>query len=225
MIPAFDIHASSTLKDVILEEPFKIFSGVTLSNFWGGAFSYISPKVSLVNVKIGRYCSIGDNVSILSSHPVDRISTSPYLYQRLFSAPFINSQLAEFENIGKTIIGNDVWIGSGVKIKSGISIGDGAIIGAGSVVTKEVAPFSIVGGVPAKLIRMRFPELVIQKLTQLSWWNCNLADVKIPWNGDINGVVNSLEHLIVSGDLKPYRSDQFQIYKESADIKARKIAS
>ena len=71
----------------------------------------------------------------------------------------------------KTIIGNDVWIGQRVVVKSGCRIGDGAVVGAGAVVTKDVPPYAIVGGVPAKVIRMRFSEDIIERLKEIKWWD------------------------------------------------------
>ncbi len=129
-----------------------------------GAFSYVGKNTYLgSSVKIGRLCSIASNVSIgITSHPMDRVSTSAVFYQKGFMPKFtkniINqSDLQDFSNKKKVVIGNDVWIGVNAVIMPGIKIGDGAIIGANSVVTKDVKPSEIVGGVPAKLIRIRKP--------------------------------------------------------------------
>jgi acetyltransferase-like isoleucine patch superfamily enzyme len=223
--PALDINLSTKLISVVLEEPFKIYSGVTLNNFSGGAFSYIAPGVSLFNTRVGRYSSIGDNVSILSAHPVDRISTSPYLYQNLFPEPFVNNNQVHFVNVADTVIGNDVWIGSGVKIKSGVTIGDGSIIGAGSVVTKDIAPFSIVGGVPAKLIRMRFDRNVIEKILMMRWWDFNLSEIKIDWEDPIENVLEGLNKILLDSRINPYISEKYSIFKDGSEIKARKLNS
>ena len=123
-----------------------------------GMQSYANLSV-IRNADIGRYCSIGRRCSIgAAKHNVSALSTHP-LFDRTF------------ENVQRTKVGNDVWIGDGAVIISGLTIGDGAIIGANAVVTKNIPPYAIVGGVPANLIRMRFDEQTILRLTSSEWWN------------------------------------------------------
>lgn len=140
----------------------------------------------LSNTYIGRYSSIAADVSIIfGNHPSrDFVSThNAFCFKDGYSVCYTNEEhyfcqseivpYADPENERYCIIGNDVWIGKGVKLKCGVKIGDGAIIGAYAVVTKDVPPYAIVGGIPAKLIRYRFSEEDIQWLQELKWWNNN----------------------------------------------------
>lgn len=163
-----------------------------------GAYSYINNGGYLRdNVFIGRFCSIGRRVTIgagmhnmygLSTHPFIKGSASSSFYQ---SASDVNPRK------GFTIIESDVWIGDGVVITPGVTVGQGAIIGANTVVTKDVDPYSIVGGVPAKLIRQRFPENIIQSLLATEWYEYSLDVISRLDTKDITSFLegfNKLSH-------------------------------
>jgi acetyltransferase-like isoleucine patch superfamily enzyme len=125
-----------------------------------------------VNTDLGRFCSIASNVSIGPGvHKTDSVSTHPafYLNNTPLVKTFVSSDL--FESSKKTIIGDDVWIGEGVVVLDGIKIGTGSIIAAGAVVTKDIEPYTIVGGVPAKFIKHRFDLETIDVLLKSEWWN------------------------------------------------------
>lgn len=133
-----------------------------------GKRTSIGRYTKIENSKIGSYCSISWNTTIgASSHPSVRISTNAFTYRKLFG--LVNRDKVFVQKI--TEIGNDVWIGCNVTILSGVKVGDGAIIGAGSVVTKDVAAYSIVGGIPAKKIKMRFDLDIVEKIENIKWWN------------------------------------------------------
>jgi acetyltransferase-like isoleucine patch superfamily enzyme len=120
---------------------------------------------------IGSFCSIGQNVIIFlgGNHRMDWVSTYPFRrFNNIFSQAL--NITGETSGNGDVVIGNDVWIGYGATILSGVVIGDGAVIAAHSVVTKNVAPYTVVGGNPAKIIRQRFDEGVINQLLQIEWW-------------------------------------------------------
>lgn len=142
-----------------------------------GYGSYVHRNSVLKEVKVGRFCGIGENVNIrLFEHPSHMVSISPCFYRKKHTLKtFVDENCYEdlkYRGEGfSVIIGNDVWIGQGVSIKSGVTIGDGAIIGTGAVVTKDVEPYSIVGGVPAKLIRYRFTKEQIEALLKIKWWD------------------------------------------------------
>ena len=150
-----------------------------------GRCTYIGSNSSLTNCKIGRFCSIAENVKVISAtHPTNTfISTSPCFFSTLKQCgiSFVEKNLFKekltVDNYD-IIIGNDVWIGTDVKIIGGVTIGDGAIVAMGSVVTKDVPPYAIVGGVPAKLIRYRFTEKEMKKLIEIKWWDKPLNELK-----------------------------------------------
>jgi len=153
-----------------------------------GLNSYIG-KNSIMYAYIGNYCSIGANVStVIGTHPTNFVSSSPVFYstmnqtglKKLYSSHKFD-EILDYTFKGRKYgikIGNDVWIGDNVMIKGGIEIGDGAIIAMGSVVTKDVQPFSIVGGVPARLIRYRFDKKTIFRLLESKWWLSDIEKLK-----------------------------------------------
>lgn len=143
-----------------------------------GRYTYLGKNNKLDRVSIGKFCSIGSNIKILdSTHPTrEFVSTSPVFYSTLCQCgtTFVTKDKFEEHLSGgdsKLIIGNDVWIGDDVTFMAGITIGDGAIIGTGALVTKDVPPFSICGGIPAKVIRYRFTQEQIDYLQTMKWWN------------------------------------------------------
>lgn len=143
-----------------------------------GAYSFFRSGVISANLTIGRFCSIGENVHIgvnAQAHPTNWISTSPFQYDKAFKNTPV--RLSYTVHKKETSIGNDVWIGEGVLIMEGVKIGDGAIIAARAVVIKDVAPYSIVGGIPAKFIKERFQEPIVQELLDKKWWEYSLDDM------------------------------------------------
>lgn len=144
--------------------------------------SYIAFDCRLFGARIGKFCSIGPRVYTgFSNHPTDTfVSTFLAFYKdtrKVFGYSYYTGLQPGFEMYRKTAsgylvdIGHDVWIGADVKIMDGVSIGNGAVVAAGAVVTKDVPPYAIVGGVPAKIIKYRFTPDQIEFLQQFKWWN------------------------------------------------------
>ena len=185
-------------EEVLLESPFKAWQ-CNLLNFKGGAFSYVAPGARLYHTEIGRYCSIGDGVAILSEHPTQGLTTSPFFYETLFSAPFDDPPYEEHPRLKQTTIGNDVWIGAGVRIKTGVTIGDGVIVGAGSVVTKNIPPYTIVGGVPARIIRNRYSAALAERISKVKWWQYDLLGLGIPMS-DPERALDIIESCVKNGN-------------------------
>jgi acetyltransferase-like isoleucine patch superfamily enzyme len=121
-------------------------------------------------VRIGRFCSIGDDVTFLpgGNHRPDWVTTFPVRIR--FDLPGARTD-GHPSSRGDIVVGHDVWIGRGAKILSGVSVGDGAVVGAYSVVSRDVAPYTVVAGNPAREIRRRFPVDVAGALTRIAWWN------------------------------------------------------
>lgn len=159
-----------------------IDKGTTLKNSEIGAYSYISFDCRLIGCRIGKFCSIGPRVYAgFSSHPVRQwVSTHPAFYMNIGETLGyrIHEDCAPLFDAYKEVIpgflsriGNDVWIGADAKILDGVTIGNGAVVAAGSVVNKDVSPYTIVGGVPAKVIGKRFSEEQIAFLQDFKWWD------------------------------------------------------
>ncbi len=167
-----------------LEKGIGILAGKSLPMEMGvGSYSW-SPLDS--SITIGRFCSIARGLNIIGGrHPIEALTTSSVMYDRHFSiVNFIEDEFGYVhpKNPNKqkpfsVKIGNDVWIGANVTLPRNVNIGNGAVIAANSIVTKDVLPYTIIGGNPAKLIKYRFDSETIQRLLASKWWEYNLKDI------------------------------------------------
>lgn len=145
-----------------------------------GSYSYVGRESQVYSATVGNFTSIGPQVLIgLGEHPSQKfVSTHPMFYSMRGQSNPVIVDKELFDEFPITEIGNDVWIGARAVVKTGVKIGDGAIVAAGSVVTKDVEPYAIVGGVPAKLIRYRFDDETIEQLIQSKWWEKDIVWLK-----------------------------------------------
>ncbi len=166
-------------KKLILEGNNRMYYASELRNSRVGFGTYLGSFANISDADIGRFCSIGSYSKIITgTHPLGKnVSTHPAFFSTKKQAGFtyVNSTkaLEKKKAAGSeyaVVIGNDVWIGADVLILAGVTIGDGAVIAAGAVVTKDIQPYTVVGGVPAKLIRKRFSDEDISFLLKLRWW-------------------------------------------------------
>lgn len=189
----------SEIKNSYIHKSSKVESGSQIVNSKFDKYSFCGYDCEIINTEIGPFCSISNNVKIGNyNHPVNWGSTSPVFINGRDS---VSKKFSEHPSINQlpTIIGADVWIGTNAIIKQGVNVGEGSIIGFGSVVTKDVKPYSIVGGNPAKLIRYRFSDDYIGVLIKSKWWNFDDAKLK-RLAKNINNIDVFIEELIMIGE-------------------------
>lgn len=148
-----------------------VYQGSAIIGSSIGRYSYCGYDCQIVNAEIGSFCSISDHVYIGGAeHPLNWASTSPVFQHVKHSGP--TKRFAKFEvpPVKRTLIGSDVWIGHAATIKQGVNVGIGAVIGSNALVTKDIPPYAIVGGVPAKVIKYRFDDDTIAALLKSEWW-------------------------------------------------------
>lgn len=210
--------------NAFIEAPAKIGAHLGMTGFIG-AYSYIRTGASVGGqVKsIGRYCSIAPGVRLGDGHhPLDWLSSHPF--QRgdafWFTDEPDKAQALKFPPKRRVVVGNDVWIGAAALVMPGVRIGDGAVLAAGCVVTKDVPPYAVVAGVPARILRYRFEPAIIERLHAAQWWRYTASSLAgLPFK-DIEKALAELEARKRSDRLCKIDADIYQVTRRSSTIVA-----
>jgi phosphonate metabolism protein (transferase hexapeptide repeat family) len=172
--PTARVHSSSTLRDTVLGHFTDVAERVILAECEVGDYSYIERHVEAIYTSIGKFCAVAAGARLNAlNHPIDRISQHKITYRpnEYFVYAKVDTAFREQRQQARVTIGHDVWIGHGAIVLPGLTIGHGAVVAAGAVVTKNVEPYAIVAGVPAKRIKWRFEKIIRERIIALAWWD------------------------------------------------------
>ena len=175
------VHPTASVTDCTLGRYTEISVRSRISETELGDYSYIMEDCSVWCATIGKFANIASSVRInATNHPTWRATLHHFTYRASDYWPDADKEADFFawRRAHRVTIGHDVWIGHGATILPGVTVGNGAVIGSGAVVTKDVAPYTIVGGVPAKLIRERFPKRLVERFERLAWWDWDHARLR-----------------------------------------------
>lgn len=168
------IHPTAELKSCRLGRHVAIGERVILREVTVGDFSYFERHSEAIYTSVGKFCSIAANSRINAlEHPMERLTTHKVSYRpnEYFRYLGVDGGFRDRRRAKAVSIGSDVWIGHGAVILPGVSIGNGAVIGANAVVSRDVAPFEIFVGVPARRLRLRFPPEIVARIEKMAWWD------------------------------------------------------
>ena len=180
----------------IIAGRYSYYSGYYHGHSFDDCARYLLPDPGVDRLVIGSFCSIGSGAAFIMAgnqgHRNDWVSTFPFFWMN--EVPAFAGAENGYQPAGDTVIGNDVWIGAEAIIMPGVTIGDGAVIGTRALVTRNVEPYAIVGGNPAKVLRKRFDDAEIALLRELTWWNWSDAQLSQAMPFLTSGDINTLHH-------------------------------
>lgn len=167
------IHETSLVYDSYVGAWTDVMANCQIIESTLGDYSYLAGDVSMIYSEVGKFCSIASHVRLNpGNHPMHRVTQHHMTYRRKqYGFGDDDPEIFDWRRANKVTIGHDVWLGHGVIVMPGVSIGHGAVVGSGAVVTKDLAPYDVAVGVPARPIRKRFADDVIDKLLRIQWWD------------------------------------------------------
>ncbi|PHP68768.1 acetyltransferase [Zhengella mangrovi] len=175
------VHGTALVTDTTLGRYTEVAERCHVSESSLGDYSYMMRECEVWSARIGKFVNIASHVRInATNHPVWRATLHHFTYRAgdYFADAAHESEFFDWRRSNTVTVGHDVWIGHGATILPGVSIGNGAVIGAGAVVSKDVAPYTIVGGVPARTIRKRFDGDIGERMDRLAWWDWDHARLR-----------------------------------------------
>ena len=168
------VHEDATVVDSTLGRYSEVGKGSRFSDVELGDYSYCDRLCDLANVTVGKFANIASFVRIgATDHPLDRAALHHFMYRtaKYWDDAYDDAEWFAKRRSRRATIGHDTWIGHGAQIKPEVSVGNGAVIASGAIVTKDVPPYAIVAGVPARIIRFRQPPEIAERLERLAWWD------------------------------------------------------
>ena len=168
------VHATADVRDCELGRYTEVGARTQMAETELGDYSYVVQDCEIIYSRIGKFTSVASHVRINpGNHPMERVSQSHFTYRAsvYFEGEADEAAFFERRRSKQVLIGHDVWIGHGATILPGRTVSNGAVVGAGSIVTKSVEPYTIVAGNPARLVRPRFVDHVVERLERLAWWD------------------------------------------------------